>query len=161
MIAPTTVLDKDGLYVTVLKPMEFRLYDNDKPQTIKVDEVISPVSLVVAVQADYKVEAVLPKIQKIGTMLQTMVAGDGGEVAVVSFDHQIRMLQDFTSDPNISSHNRTPGRPPRHSDYSIFDSSLWGTQQPFWWRGTLCIILKYLTLYGSVRAGTILFSTHS
>ena len=83
VIAPTTVLDKDGAYVTGLKPMEFRLYDNDKPQTIKVDEVVQPVSLVVAVQADYKVEAVLPKIQKIGTMLQNMVAGDGGEVAVV------------------------------------------------------------------------------
>jgi VWFA-related protein len=100
VIAPTTVMDKDGLYVTGLKPMEFRLYDNDKPQTIKVDEVISPVSMVVAVQADYKVEAVLPKIQKIGTLLQTMVAGDAGEVAVVSFDHQIRLLQDFTSDPD-------------------------------------------------------------
>ena len=78
-------MDKDGVYVTGLKPMEFRLYDNDKPQTIKVDEVVAPVSLVVAVQADYKVEAVLPKIQKIGTLLQTMVAGEHGEVAISEF----------------------------------------------------------------------------
>ena len=49
VIAPTTVLDKDGSYITGLKPMEFKLYDNDKPQTIKVEEVISPVSLVVAI----------------------------------------------------------------------------------------------------------------
>src|SRR5262245_45176281 len=66
VIAPTTVLDKEGIYVTGLKPMEFRLYDNDKPQEIKVDEILAPVSLVVAIQADYKVEKVLPKIQKIG-----------------------------------------------------------------------------------------------
>ncbi len=100
VIAPTTVVDKDGNYVTGLKPMEFRLYDNDKPQTIKVDEVISPVSLVVAIQADYKVEKVLPKIQKIGSLLQNMVAGEGGEVAIMAFDHRIQKLQDFTTDPD-------------------------------------------------------------
>jgi len=100
VIAPTTVLDKDGVYVTGLKPMEFRLYDNDKLQTIKVDEVVNPVSLVVAIQADYKVEKVLPKIQKIGTLLQTMVAGDNGEVAIMAFDHRLQKLQDFTSDPD-------------------------------------------------------------
>ena len=79
--------------------MEFRLYDNDQPQTIKVEEVISPVSLVVAIQADYKVEKVLPKIQKIGNLLENMVAGDNGEIAVVAFDHRIQKLQDFTTDP--------------------------------------------------------------
>ena len=98
VIAPTTVLDKDGSYVTGLKPMEFKLYDNDKPQTIKVEEVVSPVSLVVAIQADYKVEKVLPKIQKIGNLLENMVAGDNGEIAVIAFDHRIQKLQDFTTD---------------------------------------------------------------
>ena len=98
VIAPTTVLDKDGSYVTGLKPMEFKLYDNDQPQTIKVEEVISPVSLVVAIQADYKVEKVLPKIQKIGNLLENMVAGDNGEIAVIAFDHRIQKLQDFTTD---------------------------------------------------------------
>src|SRR3954452_19641694 len=100
VIAPTTVLDKDGIYITGLKPMEFRLYDNDKAQQIKVDEIIAPVSLVVAVQADYKVEKVLPKVQKIGNLLQNMVAGENGEVAVMAFDHRIQKLQDFTNDPN-------------------------------------------------------------
>lgn len=100
VIAPTTVVDADGVYVTGLKPIQFRLYDNDKLQSIKVDEVIQPISMVVAVQADAKVEGVLPKVQKLGTMLQAMVAGDGGEVAVVAFDHRIQKLQDFTSDPD-------------------------------------------------------------
>jgi VWFA-related protein len=100
VIAPTTVLDSDGVYVTGLKPMQFRLFDNDKPQTIKVDEVVQPVSLVVAVQADSKVEAILPKVQKLGTILEDMVAGDSGEVAIVAFDHRIQKLQDFTSDPD-------------------------------------------------------------
>lgn len=100
VIAPTTVVDADGVYVTGLKPMQFRLYDNDKLQSIKVDEIVQPISMVVAVQADAKVEGVLPKVQKLGTMLQSMVAGDGGEVAVVAFDHRIQQLQDFTNDPD-------------------------------------------------------------
>lgn len=100
VIAPTTVLDADGSYVTGLKPMQFRLFDNDKLQTIKVDEVVQPVSLVVAVQADSKVEAVLPKVQKLGTLLLNMVAGDSGEVAILGFDHRMQKLQDFTSDPD-------------------------------------------------------------
>jgi VWFA-related protein len=98
VVAPTTVVDADGTYVTGLKPMQFRLFDNDKLQTIKVDEVVQPVSLVVAVQADSKVEAILPKVQKLGTMLLNMVAGEYGEVAVVGFDHNVKVLQDFTSD---------------------------------------------------------------
>lgn len=100
VLAPATVLDGDGNYVHGLKPMEFRLYDNDKLQNIKVDETYAPVSMVVAIQADAKVEAVLPKLQKIGTTLQNLVAGENGEVAIVAFDHRIQRLQDFTNDPD-------------------------------------------------------------
>src|SRR5438067_2284388 len=87
VVAPTTVTDKDGNYVHDLKPSQFTLFDNDKPQTIKVDESFAPISLVVAIQADAKVEPVIPKLQKIGSLLNTLVAGDQGEVAILSFDH--------------------------------------------------------------------------
>ncbi len=100
VVAPTTVLDKQGQYVTGLKPSEFRLWDNDRPQSIRVDEAVQPVSMVVAVQANAKVEGVLPDIRKIGPLLNQLVAGENGEVAVLSFDHRIQMMQDFTSDPN-------------------------------------------------------------
>jgi VWFA-related protein len=98
VLAPTIVLDKEGTHVTGIKPFEFKLFDNDKLQEIKVDEVFAPISLVVAVQADAKVEFALPRIQKVGTILQEMVAGDQGEVAIVAFDHRINKLQDFTTD---------------------------------------------------------------
>jgi VWFA-related protein len=99
ILAPTTVLDKDGNHVTGLKPSEFRLYDNDKLQDIRVDETFAPISLVVAVQADYKVNSVLPKIRKLGTMLTALVAGETGEIAVVGFDHRIQNLTNgFTAD---------------------------------------------------------------
>lgn len=96
--APTIILDKDGEYVTGLKPTEFTLYDNDMKQEIRVDETFAPLSVVVAVQADAKVEGVLPKIQKIGSLLTTLVAGETGEIAIVAFDHRFQVLQDFTND---------------------------------------------------------------
>src|SRR3954452_20300475 len=85
VVAPTTVTDRDGNYVHDLKPSQFTLFDNDKPQTIKVDETFAPISLVVAIQADQKVEPVIPKLQKIGTLLTNLMAGEQGEVAVLSF----------------------------------------------------------------------------
>jgi VWFA-related protein len=101
VMAPTTVLDKDGAHITGIKPSEFRLYDNDKLQDIKVDETYAPISLVVAIQADSKVDAVLPKIRRLGTMLQTLVAGETGEVAILAFDHRMQNLTNgFTSDPD-------------------------------------------------------------
>jgi VWFA-related protein len=101
VMAPTTVLDKDGGYVTGLRASEFRLFDNEKLQEIKVDETYAPLSVVVAIQADHKVEAVLPKLQKIGTMLQTLVAGETGEVAVLAFDHRKQDLTGgFTNNPD-------------------------------------------------------------
>lgn len=99
VIVPTTVMDKDGGYVSGIRPPEFRLYDNDKLQNIKVDETYTPLSLVVVIQADAKVEAVIPKIKKVGTLLHNTVAGESGEIAIVSFDHRIQTLTDFTSDP--------------------------------------------------------------
>lgn len=98
VVAPTTVTDLDGKYVHDLKPSQFTLFDNDKPQTIKVDETFAPISLVVAIQADQKVEPVIPKLQKIGSLLTTLMAGEQGEVAILSFDHRLQVLQDFTSD---------------------------------------------------------------
>jgi VWFA-related protein len=98
VVAPTTVLDKDGNYVTGLKPSEFRLYDNGRQQNIRVDETFAPISLVVAIQSNAKVESVLPTIRKMGTLLQNLVAGERGEVAILAYDHRIQLLQDFTSD---------------------------------------------------------------
>ena len=96
--APTVVLDKDDRYVNDLKPTNFILYDNDKKQDIRVEETFAPLSVVVAIQANAKTEAVLPKIQKIGSMLQALVAGEHGEVALLAFDHRMNVLQEFTND---------------------------------------------------------------
>jgi VWFA-related protein len=98
VIAPTTVLDRSGNYVNGLTIDDFRLFDNGKPQRITADASQQPLTLVVAVQASSMLTDILPKIQRIGVMLDQLVVGDGGEAAVIAFDHRIRVIQDFTTD---------------------------------------------------------------
>jgi len=98
VVAPTTVTDKVGDLVNGLQPGDFSLYDNQHAQKISVDVTYRPISLVVAVQANNMVEDILPKIQKMGNVLDALVVGQAGEVAVIAFDHRIRTLLDFTTD---------------------------------------------------------------
>jgi len=98
VIAPTTVTDKVGDFVSGLQPGDFALYDNERPQKIIVDVSYRPISMVVAVQASYNVGDILPKIQRMGNVLGSLVVGQSGEVAVIAFDHRIRTMLDFTTD---------------------------------------------------------------
>ncbi len=98
VVAPTVVIDRHGDYVHGLRPEDFQLLDNGKPQSIKVDVTFIPISLVVVVQANRSVEPVLPRIQKASPLFKALVAGEQGEVAIVAFDHRIDVKQDFTSD---------------------------------------------------------------
>lgn len=95
---PVTVIDRHGDYVDGLQPQDFKLYDNDKEQNIHVDVTFIPISLVIAIQASDQVEGILPKINRIGSLIQPMLIGDQGEAAVLAFDHRFRVMQDFTSD---------------------------------------------------------------
>ncbi|MFB3827695.1 MAG: VWA domain-containing protein [Bryobacteraceae bacterium] len=103
VIAPVVVRDRDGNYVNGLQPSDFRLFDNGKEQNIHVDVAYQPISLVIAIQANDHVEAVLPQIQKIGSLIQPLVVGEAGEVAVLKFDHRLEVVQDFTSDATAIS----------------------------------------------------------
>jgi VWFA-related protein len=98
VVTPVSVVDRNGDNVDGLRPEQFHLFDNDKEQNIHVDVAFPPISLVIAVECSDSVESVLPKIQKIGGMIQNLVIGDQGEAAVLAFDSRIRLMQDFTSD---------------------------------------------------------------
>ncbi len=98
VVAPTTVLDRHGDYIDGLLPQDFTLYDNGKAQKITADMSYLPISMVMAVQASYSLNEILPKVQSIGNEISDLVAGSGGEIAVLAFDHRIQRVQDFTDD---------------------------------------------------------------
>jgi VWFA-related protein len=98
VVAPVTVLDRNGDYVDGLRPDQFHLFDNEKEQEIKVDVAFQPISMVIAIQANDRVDSVLPQIRRIGSMIRPLVIGDQGEASLLAFDSRIRPLQEFTSD---------------------------------------------------------------
>jgi VWFA-related protein len=100
VITPVLVTDRDGNLVNGLQPYQFHLTDNDKEQDIHVDVTYEPISLVVAVQANTSVDAILPQVRKIPELLSQFIMGDQGRAAVIAFDHRIQVLQPFTNDSN-------------------------------------------------------------
>ncbi len=121
VIAPTTVRDRSGSLVDGLQLQDFQLYDNNKLQRITADVRDEQLSLVVAVQRSSNLNEALPKIQRIGPLLSALVAGEGSEVAVVSFDHRIEVVQDFTNEAtkiNQAMQKLTPGS----SNHAVMDA---------------------------------------
>ena len=79
VIAPVLVYDRKHNYVNGLTPDQFRLYDNDKEQNLlNVDLSYTPISLVVAIQANVEADKILPQVNKIGAMLKPIILGDQG-----------------------------------------------------------------------------------
>jgi VWFA-related protein len=101
VLAPVTVVDAKGQFVTGLTPLDFRLYDNGKLQEITEDVASHPVSLAVVIQSNAAVEKILPQIQKSASLYDSLVLGEGGEMTVIGFDGRPpqRLTQGFTSDP--------------------------------------------------------------
>src|SRR5271169_71519 len=101
VLVPVTVTDKKGNSIDGLKVEDFLLGDDGVRQNVRLDTsdtVLAPVSLVVAVQCSGISAAVLAKINRVGGMIQPLIAGDRGRTAVVAFDDEVRIFQDFTSD---------------------------------------------------------------
>lgn len=96
VIAPVTVVGKDGSYLQNLRPTDFVLYDNGVPQQIKVQPAEIPISLVVLVGNSDRIEPLLPDVRKTGIMFTSLLLGEQGEAAVVTFDHRVEVAQDFT-----------------------------------------------------------------
>jgi VWFA-related protein len=99
VVAPTTVTDAKGHFVDGLEAGDLILYDNNVPQPAQLDFEVYPISLVVAVQTSANSEAILDKLGRSGSLFAQLLAGQGGETAVITFSSAVKVQQDFTSDP--------------------------------------------------------------
>jgi VWFA-related protein len=97
IVAPVLVTDRSGNIIDGLQPPQFHLFDNNKEQNIQVDVSFEPVSVVVAIEASDRMDAILSQVRHLGTLMP-LVVGDHGEAAVLAFDSRLRIMQDFTSD---------------------------------------------------------------
>jgi aspartate aminotransferase-like enzyme len=80
---------------------DFILLDNDKSRSVNIDVVdsgLAPIAMVVLIQTSETSSSALGKLRKVGALLSQSVVGENGEVAIVTFDDQVEIVQDFTSD---------------------------------------------------------------
>lgn len=99
VIAPTTVTDQHNKFISGLGATDFTLFDNDIKQEVHEDADFLPISVVVAIQANHQVCALLPQFHNLGPLVSSLVVGDGGEAAVLSYSKYVETIQNFTSDP--------------------------------------------------------------
>jgi VWFA-related protein len=104
VVAPTTVTDSKGRYVDGLTPTDLILYDNNVPQTIRMDWMTYPIDLVVAVETSSNSGAVIDKLGGSGILFTQLLAADAGETAVLSFSGEVKVHQDFTGNPDLVIH---------------------------------------------------------
>jgi VWFA-related protein len=105
VLAPTTVTDSKGNYVDGLTASDLILHDNNVPQPIQMDWTEFPISLVVAVQISSNSGPVIDKLGGSGILFTQLLAASGGETAILTFSDEIKVNQDFTSDPDLVTHS--------------------------------------------------------
>lgn len=101
VLAPVTVTDRKGNLIDGLTVKDFVLTDEGVPQKLRLDTsdtILAPVSLVVVVQSSGISAPELFRIQRVGSMIKPLVIGDRGQAAVIAFDDETRVFEDFTSD---------------------------------------------------------------
>jgi VWFA-related protein len=99
VVIPALVKSATGEIVYGLGAKDFVVEDDGVEQAVHLDEAAegSPVSLVVAIQRGRRANYEFPRIRGLSSMLDPMVEGGMGRVAIVEFDSQVRLVQDFSS----------------------------------------------------------------
>jgi len=99
VLVPTLVEKSGGEVIYGLKAQDFILEDNGKPQKIRVQEEMdtAPVALVVAVEEGGVSQLEFDKVAKLGPLLEMFLSDGRSKAALIGFDSQPRLIQDFTN----------------------------------------------------------------
>jgi VWFA-related protein len=99
---PVTVTDSGGEFVSDLNPGDFRLRDQGADQRIEGFELsLEPVSMVIVAETSNRVQSQLEDISRTGILFTQLIMGESGEAAVITFDREINLAQEFTGDPDL------------------------------------------------------------
>lgn len=98
VVAPVSVTDREGKPVPGLEESDFVLHDNGAPRPHRLEVTNQPLSLVIAVQTNRQAGPALAKLSKVGSMVQPLLAGEKGSVAVLTYSDRVQQQLGFTSD---------------------------------------------------------------
>jgi VWFA-related protein len=103
VIVPVSVADGKGNPVDGLNEEDFAVLDDGKECKVRVeasDAIIAPLSVVIAIQTSDISQPALLKIRQVGSIIGESVAGANGEVAIVGYSGEVKVLRKFTRDSN-------------------------------------------------------------
>ena len=105
VVVDVTVTDKDGNFIRNLKAEDFILYEDDKPQKLEFFNANEEAALTRPISAVFAIDnsgSITPeevaKQREAAESFMRLVRADS-VFAVVSFNYQVKVVQDFTSDP--------------------------------------------------------------
>lgn len=104
VFAPTLVKDKSGKLVFGLQAKDFIIQDDGVEQQVSMDEAEpqEPVSLLIAIQIGRTAVDEFQRIESLSSLLGQIVDNPQVETAIVTFDSQVNLVQDFTFDSGQS-----------------------------------------------------------
>lgn len=123
VLIPALVRGEDAKPVWGLHASDFIVEDDGVAQTVRLDEAADPgpVSIVVAVQNGRTAEDEFKRIRTLNTMLQPALNA-GAEIAVVSFDRQVKLVQNFTHNTALVNNSLLATLQPGDSGAAILDA---------------------------------------
>src|ERR1700730_3982338 len=98
VVIPAMVKSANGAIVYGLGAKDFLVEDDGVEQVVRLDEAAegSQVSVVVAIERGRRANYEFPRIRGLSAMLDPMVEAGLGKVAIVEFDSEVQLVQDFT-----------------------------------------------------------------
>lgn len=101
VLVSVIVRDAKGQTVDGLEARDFVLLDKGRPQKAVVDTIgtgVAPIALVIAVQSSGISAPVLDKVRQISSLVQPLLTGTRGCVALVAFSEYVNWLTECTPD---------------------------------------------------------------
>ncbi|MGB8831582.1 MAG: VWA domain-containing protein [Candidatus Sulfotelmatobacter sp.] len=98
VVIPALVKSAKGEVVYGLEANDFIVQDDGVEQAVHLDEAAegSQVSVVVAIQRGRRANYEFPRIRGLSSMLDPLIEQGMARVAIVEFDSQVQLAQDFT-----------------------------------------------------------------
>jgi VWFA-related protein len=102
VVIPALVRNADGAIVYGLGANDFVVEDDGVEQPVHLEEAAEgqSMSLVIAVQRGRRANYEFPRIRGLTAMLDPLIEAGAAKVAIVEFDSQLTLSQDFTSNGN-------------------------------------------------------------
>ena len=98
---PLVVRDPSGEFVYDLSRRDVLLLDNGVPQQLNSFELATqPLSLVILLDTSQRIAPLLDRVRQSGILFTNYILGVSGEAAVLTFDADVTVRQEFTSDPD-------------------------------------------------------------